>query len=307
MALRDYLAGEVVEDFADGHLTRREALARLLAFGLSVTSASALLAACSDGGDAVDQGTDDHERRAAASTTTPADASPSTTAVGAAGEEIRFAGPAGELLAVVAAPAGEPDAAILVVHENGGLTPYFRSFVVELANEGYLALCVDLVSRAGGTAAQGSAQSVQAALANASTADLVADLRAGLDELERRAPGVKLGAVGFCFGGAMTWNLLDAGEARLAAAIPFYGPAPADADFSRSRAAVLAIYAEHDARVNASREAATQALQRAGLVHETLTFRGVDHAFFNPTGRRYDEAAATEARAEMLAWFDTHL
>ena len=30
----------------------------------------------------------------------------------------------------------------------------------------------------------------------------------------------------------MTWQLLAAGEPRLAAAVPFYGPAPADADFS---------------------------------------------------------------------------
>ena len=36
----------------------------------------------------------------------------------------------------------------------------------------------------------------------------VADMRAGLDELERRAPDQKLGAIGFCFGGGMTWLLL---------------------------------------------------------------------------------------------------
>ena len=36
-------------------------------------------------------------------------------------------------------------------------------------------------------------------------------------------------------------------------------------------------------------------------------FEGVDHAFFNDTGPRYDEAAATEAYAAMLAWFDEHL
>ncbi|MDT7562479.1 MAG: carboxymethylenebutenolidase, partial [Pseudonocardiales bacterium] len=46
MALRNYLVGEVAEDFADGLLTRREALRRLGLLGLGVTSAGALLAAC---------------------------------------------------------------------------------------------------------------------------------------------------------------------------------------------------------------------------------------------------------------------
>lgn len=113
--------------------------------------------------------------------------------------------------------------------------------------------------------------------------------------------------MGFCFGGAMTWNLLQAGEVRLAAAVPFYGPAPDAPDFSRARAAVLAIYAELDSRVNASRERAEAALRAAGLTHEIRTFAGADHAFFNDTGPRDNEAAAKEASAELLAWFERHL
>jgi dienelactone hydrolase len=66
----------------------------------------------------------------------------------------------------------------------------------------------------------------------------------------------------------VVWNVLNRGESRLAAAAPFYGPAPASPDFSPSRAAVLAVYAERDARVNATREAARSALEKAGLPHE---------------------------------------
>jgi carboxymethylenebutenolidase len=136
----------------------------------------------------------------------------------------------------------------------------------------------------------------------------VADMRAGLDELERRAPGQKLGAIGFCFGGGMVWTLLASGEPRLAAAAPFYGPLPDGADFSGSPdAAVLGIYAEQDARVNASREAATAALEQAGLTHEIVTYPGANHAFFNDTGPRYDQAAATQAYAKVLDWFGQHL
>ena len=70
---------------------------------------------------------------------------------------------------------------------------------------------------------------------------------------------------------------------------------------------MLAVYAELDARVNASREAATAALEAAGLTHEVKTYAGADHAFFNDTGPRYHEAAADEAYADVLAWFDRHL
>ena len=56
----------------------------------------------------------------------------------------------------------------------------------------------------------------------------------------------------------MVWTLLASGEPRLAAAAPFYGPLPDDADLAGSRnAAVLGVYAEQDDRVNASRDAAT--------------------------------------------------
>jgi carboxymethylenebutenolidase len=105
----------------------------------------------------------------------------------------------------------------------------------------------------------------------------------------------------------MTWNLLNVGEARLAAAVPFYGPAPEAPDFSKAKAAVLAIYGRLDARVNATRPRAEAALDKAGLVHETRVFDGADHAFFNDTGPRYNAQAAAEAWTAMLAWYGKHL
>ena len=105
----------------------------------------------------------------------------------------------------------------------------------------------------------------------------------------------------------MTWSLLAAGEDRLAAAAPFYGPFPAGADLSGTDAAVLAVYAGLDARVNASQADAVAALEAAGLEHEVRTFEGADHAFFNDTGPRYDAAAAADAYEALLAWFGQHL
>ena len=146
-----------------------------------------------------------------------------------------------------------------------------------------------------------------AALGAAPTSRFVADLKAGVTELRRRVPGKKVAATGFCFGGGMTWLLLASREPRLAAAAPFYGPFPDGGSLAGSKAAVLGIYAELDARVNASRAAARAALRKAKLRHQIVTFPGVDHAFFNPTGSRYDPAAAANAYRRVLSWFETYV
>jgi carboxymethylenebutenolidase len=291
MAFQRYLAEEVAIDHADGVLSRREALRRLALLGLGVPAASALLAACGDGGEAP----------AATSGAAPPEPAVAT-------EAVTFPGPEGRTVQGAWAAADPARGAVLVIHENRGLNDHIRSVAGRLAASGYPALAIDLLSAEGGTAALGDEARAMAALGGAPQERFVADMRAGLDELERRAPGQKLGTIGFCFGGGMVWTLLASGEPRLAAAAPFYGPLPDGADFSGSPdAAVLGIYAERDARVNASREAATAALEQAGLTHEIVTFPGANHAFFNDTGPRYDQAAATQAYAKVLDWFGQHL
>ena len=106
----------------------------------------------------------------------------------------------------------------------------------------------------------------------------------------------------------MVWTLLASGEPRLAAAAPFYGPLPDGADFAGSgNAAVLGIYGEQDDRVNATRDAAKAALEKAGLTHEIVTFPDAGHAFFNDTGQRYNPTAAASAYEQLIDWFGTHV
>jgi carboxymethylenebutenolidase len=107
---------------------------------------------------------------------------------------------------------------------------------------------------------------------------------ASVTELKRRLSGKKLAAIGFCFGGAMVWRLLAAGEPRLAAAAPFYGPFPEGGNLAGSRAAVLGVYGGLDSRVNATRPAAKAALEAAELKYELLTFTEADHAFSTTPG-----------------------
>jgi carboxymethylenebutenolidase len=300
MAFREYIIGEVAQDRADGLISRRQALGRLGRLGLSVAAASSLLAACGDDG----EGDGEADRSSTTSTTSTAPTSGTSAPADVSAESIELDGPRGPLLGAYAT-AEEPTANVLVIHENRGMTDHFPDVVARLAQDGYAALVVDLLSPEGtASLPEGEAP---ARLATAPVEDLVADLQAGIDELDRRAPGLKVGVVGFCFGGGMTWSLLAAGEDRLAAAVPFYGPFPAGADLSGADAAVLAVYAGLDTRVNASQADAVAALEAAGLEHEVRTFEGADHAFFNDTGPRYDAAAAADAYEALLAWFGQHL
>ena len=153
---------------------------------------------------------------------------------------------------------------MLVIHENKGLNDWGRSVAGRLAGAGYSALAIDLLSEEGGTATFADPAAATAALGKAPPERFVADVRSGLDELARRVPDKKLAVVGFCFGGGLTWRLLAAGEPRIAAAVPFYGPAPDDPDFAGSKqAAVLGFYGELDTRVNAT-QAVAQASPRQG-------------------------------------------
>jgi carboxymethylenebutenolidase len=296
LALNGYLVEEISHDFSDGLLSRREALRRLGMLGLSVTGASAVLAACAG---------DDDDSSAGGTTstvTTPDVNQPPGAATAIKAEAITF----GSLQGAYAA-AKSPKGAVLVVHENRGLTPHFFDVPGRLAGVGYSALAVDLLSRQGGTAKVGDEAAAQAALGQAALPDLLADLRAGIDELEKRTPGKNLGAVGFCFGGGMVWNLLNTGESRLAAAAPFYGPCPENPDFTKAKAAVLAVYGADDSFVNPTRERAEAALKAANLKYEVKEYAGAGHAFFNNTGQRYNATAANEAWEDLTGWFGEYL
>ena len=254
MALREYLAEEVALDFADARLTRREALKRLALLGLSTTAAGrsrGVLERRRRGGQVHARPHHQHRRSHHDARAPPATAT-----------AITFAGTNGQLKGAFAA-APKPKGAVLVIHENRGLTDHIRTIPPRFAADGYSALAVDLLSEEGGTETLGGDAQAIGALGAAPVERLVADMRSAIDELQRRVPDQKIGMIGFCFGGGMTWTLLAAGEPRLAAAAPFYGPTPANADFSGSDAAVLAVYGALDARVNGTRDAAVAALQAA--------------------------------------------
>ncbi len=287
--IQKYLAEEVAEDLADGIINRREAVRRLGLLGVTGAAAAGLLASFATG-----QAVAEPER-----THGPAETSWGPVP----NESITFAGPRVPLMAAWA-PAATPRGGVLVIHENRGLTEHIRTVAGRLAASGYSALALDLLSEEGGTGAFPGEAEVAAALAQIPPERFDEDMKASVTELKRRMRGKKLAAIGFCFGGGMVWRLLAAGEHRLAAAAPFYGPFPEGGDLGGSRAAVLGVYGGLDARVLATLPAAKAALEAARLRHELVTFTQADHAFFNDTGARFNPHAATEAWRRTLNWFD---
>ncbi|QBS45054.1 dienelactone hydrolase family protein [Nocardia sp. CS682] len=297
--LQRYIAEEIAADHADGLVNRREALRRLGLLGFGVPAAAALLAACSSG---------DNDQPASSQPPTPTTTSaPPGSSAALPTTPITFPGPDNRELQGAWAGSPQPRGGVLVIHENKGLTDHIRSVAGRFAGAGYSALAIDLLSAKGGTATFTDPAAATAELSKTPQQQLLADLRAGLDELGRRVPGKQLGATGFCFGGGLVWLLLTAGPSTLAAATPFYGPFPDNGDFAASKAAVLGVYAAKDARIDATRPAATAALERAGTPHEIWVAPNADHAFFNDTGPRYSPAAAEEAWRRVLGWYGTHL
>ena len=295
--LQRYLAEEVAEDHADGIITRREAMRRLGLLGLGSTAATALLAGpVAEAGARGSHGGHDSHRDGHADGTVVEWAPVAT-------EAITFPGPNGTLLGAFAA-AADPVGGVLVIHENRGLVDHIRIVAGRLAANGYSALAIDLLSEEGGTAAIGDEAQVAAILAAVPPERFDADMKAGVTELAKRLPGKRLAAIGFCFGGGMVWRLLAAGERRIAAAAPYYGPFPEGGDLRNAKAAVLGVYGGLDARVGATRPAAQAAIAAAGLKSRILVFTEADHAFFNDTGARFNAPAAAEAYRQTLRWFE---
>jgi carboxymethylenebutenolidase len=303
--LKRYVIEETVEDFAAGRITRRHAMSVLGALAGAVVAAD-LLAACGKGDRATPAPGSGGAPSGSAAPPAADSVAADDPAVVAAPTE--FAGDGATLRGYLARPAKDGTFPIvLVCHENRGLTPYVEDVARRVAKAGYVGLAVDLVSRDGGTGAH-TAEEIQALLGASPPERNVSDFLAGLAHAraQPQARRDRVGMVGFCFGGGMTWRVAAA-LPELRAAVPFYGM-PIEVDkVAAINAAVLAIYAGDDERINKAVPAVEEAMQKAGKTFKKVVYPGVQHAFHNDTRERYDATAAQAAWKETLAWFATYL
>lgn len=311
-----YLVDEFAEDYQEGRLSRRQALKLITTVTGSLMLANSILAACApvNQQESVPTETGIPLPQTASSSTPVAQAttgntpaaygtvSPDDPAVEAAMVEIP--GEGATLQAYLARPKNEGSSpVVLVCHENRGLTEHIKDVARRLAKAGYVALAVDLLSRQGGTGAL-SSDEVPGALGNTPPDQFVQDFLSGWRYLQDQpfAQAERVGMVGFCFGGGVTWRVATR-MPELKAAVPFYGPHPPVEDVPAIKAAVLAIYGELDQRINQGIPAIEEAMRKNNKIYEKVIYPNADHAFHNDTGPRYNPEAARDAWRRTLEWF----
>lgn len=196
--------------------------------------------------------------------------------------------------------------AVVVIHENRGLTPHIKDVTRRVAKAGYLALGVDALSGFGGTPADEEKGRELIGKLDAKQ-NLTNYLRA-LDYLRSRPDSNgKTGCVGFCWGGAMA-NQLATHDPKLNAAVAYYGRQPEAAEAANIKAHLMMHYAGLDERVNAGMAVWEAALKAAGVRYEQFVYEGAQHAFNNDSSpARYNEAAAKLAWERTLRLFKEQL
>ena len=222
----------------------------------------------------------------------------------------------GAMGAYVAAPAGTPKAAIIVIQEIFGVNLGIRQKCGHWAKAGYLAVAPDLFWRfAPGCSLDPDVETelneafghFQAYDANEGVFDLEATIkaiRAGLANY----PGVeKVGAVGYCLGGRLAYMM--ACRTDIDASVGYYG-VMIDQMLGESHAIANPLMlhiptADHFVGPEA------QAAIHAGLSsnrHVTLRdYEGLDHGFAAELGNRRDDAGAKLADERTVAFFEKWL
>lgn len=300
---QQYILDEWTDDYRSGRLPRREFLRRVVVLSGGVATGLTVLT-----GRGFAASAEEIARAAAAPPPSRAQAPGVTVPPGDPSLEAKMvtfpSGPT-TVLAYLAVPRNASKApGVVVIHENRGLLEHFKDVCRRLAKAGYAGLAVDLVSPQGGTDKFTDSAQVTAYLSRTPPSQHVELLNAGARYLQGlptlRAD--RIGVMGFCFGGGMTWRLATQ-NADLRAAVPFYGPNPPLEDVAKIRAAVLALYGSLDTFVTPGVAAMRTALDKAKVTYEMHIYEGANHAFFNDTGDRYNAAAAKDAWARTLAWF----
>lgn len=198
-----------------------------------------------------------------------------------------------------------PHPGLVVVHEAFGLNDNIRDICRRFADEGYVALGVDLFE--GHNRAVCMARMLAGALAGNLEHRGVPELKAALTQLGS-LPEVdeeRIGAVGFCLGGTiiMTWACTDD---RLNAVAPFYGVAPRSKEAIRRMCPVVGSWPGKDFTTKSAEKVDVE-LFAVGTPHDLKVYPEAKHSFFNDQGSSHDPEAAADSWQRVLAFFDEHV
>ena len=211
------------------------------------------------------------------------------------------------LAAYLAVPVSTPRGGLIIVQEIFGVNSHVRAVADGFALDGYLAIAPALFDRVErGVDIGYSAQDIQRgrALKEACTVEkAMLDIRGAVKLLQSRlTPGARIGIVGYCWGGLLSW--LAACEVdSLAASVPYYGGGMPDHVARVPRCPVLAHFGEQDTLIPMP---GVEALRRA---HPGISVQvyAAGHGFNCDQRGSYDAASATLARQRTLAFLREHV
>jgi carboxymethylenebutenolidase len=210
--------------------------------------------------------------------------------------------------AYVAQPAGKPKGGLVVIQEIFGVNPHIRSVADGYAADGYFVVAPYTFQRAKPGVELGyTEQDMNAgfALKNAVEAlpapGVLQDIQAAI---AHAAQGGKVGVVGYCWGGLLTWR--SACElSGLACAVPYYGGGmTTEAEVARApKVPVLAHFGDQDHWIPL---ATVEAFKKAHPEVEVHVY-DANHGFNCDHRGSYNAAAAKLARERTLAFFAKHV
>jgi carboxymethylenebutenolidase len=219
--------------------------------------------------------------------------------------------------------AGTPRPAVLVFMEIFGVNSHIRDVTERVAREGYVALAPDFFHRTGPGVEYGYDDAGFAGgmklLGGLKADEMIADAKAAIAYLRKRKEvrGDRIGAMGFCIGGHMTY--LTACETDLRAAASFYGggiaagkgPGGAASTISRTakiKGKILCLFGGKDAFIPKSDVEAIRAeLARQKVRHEIVVYPDADHGFFCDQRGTYEKAAAEDSWKRVKKLFEEEL
>ena len=210
----------------------------------------------------------------------------------------------------VARPSGTPKGAVVVVQEIFGVNSHIRQVADGYAAEGYVAVAPAASHRVkpgvelGYTDADmGEGFGYKTAVEALPAPGVMQDIQAAIDHAAQVSGG-KVGIVGYCWGGLLTWRSACTLKG-LSAAAPYYGGGvTTEAETARQpQVPVMAHFAEEDTWIPMDTVASFQKAHPEVTVHTYAAHHG-----FNCDQRgSWHAPSAQLARQRTLAFFKEHL
>ena len=200
--------------------------------------------------------------------------------------------------------------AVIMIHENKGLNDNIKNMANLLAKEGYVVLAVDLFNGEVTTNQTRASELSQSVRDNPDVA--ISNLKGAvkyLTSLPNINP-VKIASLGWCFGGQQSLQLaLNSEDHPLSATVIYYGRLVTEPEtLSKIKWPVLGIFGDKDESIPvATVEQFEDALTKNGITNEIYIFKGVGHAFANPSGDNYAPNETKNAWQKTLTFLNKYL